>query len=80
MKTAYPIKPNAETECHYIYFKVWEKNGNKRAYMSDYKGRTLGYIDLVTWTPMINDRQGIYKEEVDYAINAYIAENKGEQT
>ena len=75
-KKMYAIKENANAENHYIYFKTWEKGDKKRAYMSDYKGRTLGYIDLVTWTPIINDRQGMYQNEVDYAINAYIADNK----
>lgn len=35
-----------DDESNYLIFKLWEKNGHKRVYANDYKGRAVGYIDL----------------------------------
>ena len=32
----------------FVYYKRWEKGGNRRIYVNDYKRRTYGYIDMET--------------------------------
>lgn len=59
-------RENASDESHYLTFKVWEKGDKRRIYINDYKRRTLGYIE--NGDVIINDRQGNYQEEIDYAI------------
>lgn len=34
-------------ESKYVKVKLWEKHGKKRIYFNEYKGRTVGYIDLI---------------------------------
>lgn len=63
--------PDPESRCEYVTFKAWEKGDKKRIYISDYKNRTLGYIDRVTVETIINDNQGMHQHEVDYALNAF---------
>lgn len=63
--------PDPESRCEYVTFKAWEKGDKKRIYISDYKNRTLGYIDRVTGETIINDNQGMHQHEVDYALNAF---------
>ena len=63
--------PDPESRCEYVTFKAWEKGGKKRVYISDYKNRTLGFIDRVTGETIINDNQGMHQHEVDFALNAF---------
>lgn len=62
---------NPYDECSYLYFKLWQKADKSRVYINDYKRRTLGYIDTVSGEIVINDRQGNYQSEIDYAINGF---------
>lgn len=66
----------AKKECTYddscyLTFKKWENYGKKRIYINDYKGRTLGFIENGNVT--INDNQGNYQSEIDYALNAFMS-------
>lgn len=63
--------PDPDSRCEYVTFKAWEKGDKKRIYISDYKNRTLGYIDRENGEVIINDRQGMHQHEVDYALNAF---------
>ena len=56
-------------ESGYLTFNRWEKGGKSRIYINDYKRRTLGYIE--NGNVIINDRQGYYQTEIDYAINNF---------
>lgn len=59
-------------ECDYITFKAWEKNGKKRIYLNDYKGRTIGYIDQNNDNKaVIMDRQGNTASDIDFVINKF---------
>lgn len=62
---------NPSDDPHYLTFKRWEKNGNKRIYINDYKRRTLGYIDMVTREVKISDKQGNMQSEIDFALNEF---------
>lgn len=63
---------NPEKESAFLIFKKWEKNGKCRIYISDYKGRTIGYIDHNNNDDaVISDRQGNYQAEIDFAIEAF---------
>lgn len=35
-----------DSESNYLYFKLWGKGNMRRIYINDYKGRSVGYIDL----------------------------------
>jgi len=56
----------------FLTFRKWEKNGKCRIYINDYKGRTIGYIDHNNNDEaVINDRQGNFQAEIDFAIEAF---------
>ena len=55
-----------------LIFKAWEKNEIRRIYINDYNRRALGYIDQNTEEIVINDRCGLFKEEVDETIKSFI--------
>lgn len=59
----------ADNECHFLYFKKWEKYGKSRIYINDYKKRTLGYLENGVVT--INNRQGNDAEQVEYALDKF---------
>lgn len=63
--------PDTDSRCEYVTFKAWEKGDKKRIYISDYKNRTLGFIDRTTGETIINDNQGMHQHEVDFALNAF---------
>lgn len=63
--------PDTDSRCEYLTFKAWSKGDKKRIYISDYKNRTLGYINRENGEVIINDRQGMHQHEVDYALNAF---------
>lgn len=66
---------DAENTAHFLTFSLWSKGDKHRVYINDYKRRTLGYIDLDNNNEIvINDRQGNFQEEIDYAIAAFTAE------
>lgn len=53
-------------------FKAWEKNGNNRIYVNDYKKRTFGFIDRNNenaWN--LTDRQGLNDSEINTIINRF---------
>lgn len=57
----------------YYTFKVWEKNGKKRIYVTDYQRRTIGYIDCDNENQIITDyspRGGQYATIVKF-MNEY---------
>lgn len=58
----------------FLNFKLWEKGGKKRIYVNDYKRRTLGYIDSETKEWMWSDNNGLTKDQVNAAIEAFKAE------
>lgn len=60
---------NAFDECHYFTFKLWEKGSKRRIYINDYKRRTIGYIENEEF--ILNDKQGNYQSEIDFAINNF---------
>lgn len=74
IKDRYAIKDDATDKCHYVYTKTWCKDDKKRVYIKDYKNRSIGYIDAVNGDIKINDRQGIYADELDYALINIIAD------
>ena len=55
-------------------FKPWEKNGKSRIYMSDYKSRTIGYIDRADGHFELMDKQGLSEEEIEAALEQLKAE------
>ena len=61
--------PEADCESNYLTFKCWTRGDQKRIYINDYKGRTLGYIEGSN--TFIKDRQGNTQEEIEYAINSF---------
>ena len=61
--------PDPYADCNYLTFKSWDKKGQKRIYIKDYKGRTLGYIE--DGNVLIQDQQGSSKEDIDYALNSF---------
>lgn len=58
-------------ESYFLTFNAWEKYGKRRIYINDYKKRTLGYIDRENGEVIINDRQGMFQSEIDFALNAF---------
>lgn len=72
IKIAKSENADLENEAAFLTFKKWEKNGKCRIYINDYKGRTIGYIDHKNNDEaVINDRQGNYQAEIDFAIEAF---------
>lgn len=67
-------KNDKESICSYLTFNSWKKNGKERIYINDYKRRTIGYIDVITGSVIINDNQGNYDSEIEAAIEGFIAE------
>lgn len=65
-------KEETYDESCFLTFKAWEKGGKKRIYINDYKRRTLGYIENGVVT--INDRQGNFQTDIDYALNSFFAQ------
>ena len=74
LKNRYAIKDDCTENCHYVYVKTWCKDDKKRVYIKDYKNRYIGYIDAVNGDIKIDNRQGIYADELDYALINIIAD------
>ena len=55
-------------------FKPWENYGKSRIYMTDYKGRTIGYIDRADGKFNLADKQGITEELIKSGIDKLAAE------
>ena len=56
-------------EAAYYTFKVWEKNEKKRIYVTDYKRRTIGYIDCNNENQIVTEysqRSGQYATIVKF--------------
>lgn len=58
-------------DCCFFSFKRWEKYGKKRIYINDYKGRTIGYIDIENGEFTLKDRQGNFQTAIDYALESF---------
>ncbi len=64
---------DAVSDCHYLYFNYWERNKKHRIYITDYKGRTLGYINMDKKDEIvIEDRQGNMQSEIDAALHVFM--------
>ena len=62
---------NYEGDDREYTFKNWEKGEKSRIYMSDYKGRTIGYIDRSDEHFELIDKQGLYMEEINKALETF---------
>lgn len=61
-----------DSECNYLTFNLWEKNGKKRIYMNDYKGRGCGYIDMNNRNEIVKPAGYVYaKETAEWFLNNY---------
>ena len=63
-----------EKDCdsNYLTFKMWEKNGNRRIYINDYKRRSCGYIDLNNGNKIVNAAAYCSAQETaEYFLSAY---------
>jgi 3-phenylpropionate/cinnamic acid dioxygenase small subunit len=63
--------PDEDSRCQFITFKAWTGKNASRVYISDYKNRHIGYIENGTVT--IEDRQGMYEEEISYAVRSFMS-------
>ncbi len=63
-----------DQESKYITFKLWEKGGNRRIYINDYKRRTFGYIDIATGEYTELETNGLKADQIAAAIEAFKAE------
>lgn len=53
------IGTSNDSECNYFYFRRWERGPKRRIYINDYKGRTVGYIDMLDGSVSADTRQGM---------------------
>ena len=63
-----------EKDCdsNYLTFKMWEKNGNRRIYINDYKRRSCGYIDLNNGNKIVNAAAYCSAQETaEYFLSKY---------
>lgn len=44
-----------DSESNYLIFKLWQKNGYKRIYASDYRRRRVGYIDCNAGNQIVSE-------------------------
>ena len=58
-----------ESDSDYLYFSRWEKYGKKRAYINDYKGRTIGYIENGKFVKY--DGMGCTEKEIQSTIDSF---------
>lgn len=64
---------NAEVPCQFLFFKYWNRNNKHRIYITDYKGRTLGFINLDKDDRVeIEDSQGNTKDEIEMALGLFM--------
>lgn len=57
---------------NYLVFKLWEKNGYKRVYATDYKKRTIGYIDCNNSKSIVSDfSKGEFFETMKHFVANY---------
>lgn len=57
----------------FLTFNSWEKYGKRRIYINDYKRRTIGFIDRETREYTQQDSNGLAKEQISAAIEAFCA-------
>lgn len=61
-----------DDESNYLTFKLWEKYGRKRIYVSDYKTRTVGYIDCDNNNTIETEfSKGDFVETMKYFVTNY---------
>lgn len=61
-----------DSECNYLIFNLWEKNGRRRIYMNDYKRRGCGYIDLNNGNEIVKPAGYVYaRETAEWFLNNY---------
>ena len=61
-----------DDESNYLMFKLWEKYGRKRIYVSDYKTRTVGYIDCDNNNTIETEfSKGDFVETMKYFVTNY---------
>lgn len=61
-----------DDESNYLMFKLWEKYGRKRIYVSDYKTRTVGYIDCDNNNTIETEfSRGDFVETMKYFVTNY---------
>lgn len=68
--------PNCGTknddESNYLTFKMWEKYGHKRVYVSDYKNRTVGYINCNNSNQIVSEfSKGDFFETMKWFVANY---------
>lgn len=61
-------------DAKFVTIKRWEKNGKCRAYINNYKGRTIGYIDRADKQYTQMDNQGLTKDEINGILEDFTNE------
>ena len=61
-------------DAKFATIKKWEKNGKCRAYINDYKGRTIGYIDRADKSYTQINNQGLTKDEINGLLEDFANE------
>lgn len=57
---------------NYLTFKMWEKYGHKRVYVSDYKNRTVGYINCNNNNQIVSEfSKGDFFETMKWFVANY---------
>lgn len=60
-KTNMYVGTEFDSDSNYLTFNMWERGTKRRIYMNDYKGRSVGYIDLTKDNEIVTDYR--YAEE-----------------
>ena len=58
------------SESDYFTYSKWEKHGKNRIYVNDYKGRSVGYIDLLGGN-VIHTENYIVEHEIKSFMEQY---------
>lgn len=63
---------DSDSSSNYLTFKYWEKDGYRRIYASDYKRRSVGYIDCNHGNRIVSEYSyGEYIETMKYFRKKY---------
>lgn len=58
-----------DSECNYLTFNHWKKGSLERIYINDYKGRSVGYIDVASRNVITDTRAT--RETAHYFMQHY---------
>lgn len=65
-----------DSDSNYYTFKLWEKGEKRRVYATDYKRRTVGYIDLNSKEVVTDYAKGPVVETLNYFLKNYRVKKK----